>query len=398
MKGKKILLGITGSIAAYKIPELVRMLIKEGAEVKIVMTPAATSFVSPLVLSTLSRNKVQVEMFAENVWSNHVQLGRWADLFIIAPLSADTLAKMATGFCDNFLLAVYLSATCPVFAAPAMDEDMWHHAATRKNITQLLEFGHKIIDVENGELASGLVGEGRMAVPQTIFQKIKEHFRDSFFTDKKVLVTMGPTYEAIDPVRYIGNHSSGKMGMAIAENFFMQGAQVQIISGPVHVTSDFKDIQVQSVTNAEEMFNAVKTSYTDADIIVMAAAVADYKPLHISAQKIKKNEKETDLQLVKNEDILHWLGNIKSPGQLIIGFALETNDAKQNALNKLNTKKADMIVLNTTEKGSGFSGDTNKVIIFDNEGNEFPSKLTSKKEIAGFIVDVVKQKLGTKKE
>lgn len=393
MQGKKILIGITGSIAAYKTIELVRMLVKAGAEVKVIMTPAARDFVSPLVLSTLSKNKVQSDLFAEDTWSNHVMLGRWADVFVIAPLSCNTLAKMATGNCDNFLLAVYLSATCPVIAAPAMDEDMWKHPATRKNVETIRAHGVKVLNVANGELASGLTGEGRMAEPAQIFAALAKSFRKNSFQGKKVLITSGPTYEAIDPVRFIGNHSSGKMGMALAEAFYLHGADVVVISGPSNITPAFDEIQVLHVTSAQEMYNTVHAHFNETDIAVLAAAVADYKPATVADQKIKKSEVVFNLELTRTKDILASLGEIKDPEQLLVGFALETNNAFQNAVAKLENKNADLIVLNSMQDtGAGFGIDTNKVTIFDRDGNQYPSPVKSKKEIAEFIVEIVHNK------
>ncbi len=394
MQGKKILIGITGSIAAYKIPELVRMLIKAGGEVKIVMTPSAAHFVSPLVLSTLARNKVLIEMFEDNTWSNHVDLGRWADILVIAPLSCNTLAKMANGICDNFLLAVYLSATCPVMIAPAMDEDMWHHFTTKQNLQTLEQNNIQVLNTEYGELASGLTGQGRMAEPATIFQAIRVALKNNVLNGKKVLITSGPTYEALDPVRFIGNHSSGKMGVALAEAFFMQGADVLLISGPSVIQPAFGEIETVKVTSAQEMYNAVHAHFAETDIAVMAAAVADYKPLKAAEQKIKKSDNIFTLELEKTKDILASLGEIKKQNQLLAGFALETENERANALKKLKNKNADFIVLNSLQdEGAGFGKDTNKVTVFDKDGNEFESTLATKKEIASFIVDTLIEKI-----
>lgn len=394
MQGKKILIGITGSIAAYKIPELVRMLIKAGGEIKIVMTPSAAHFVSPLVLSTLARNKVLIEMFEDNTWSNHVDLGRWADILVIAPLSCNTLAKMANGICDNFLLAVYLSATCPVMIAPAMDEDMWHHFTTKQNLQTLEQNNIQVLNTEYGELASGLTGQGRMAEPATIFQAIRVALKNNVLNGKKVLITSGPTYEALDPVRFIGNHSSGKMGVALAEAFFMQGADVLLISGPSVIQPAFGEIETVKVTSAQEMYNAVHAHFAETDIAVMAAAVADYKPLKAAEQKIKKSDNIFTLELEKTKDILASLGEIKKQNQLLAGFALETENERANALKKLKNKNADFIVLNSLQdEGAGFGKDTNKVNVFDKDGNEFESTLATKKEIASFIVDTLIEKI-----
>lgn len=395
LKGKKILIGITGSIAAYKIILLVRMLMKEGVEIKIIMTPAATNFVSPLVLSTLIQQKVAIDFFSENTWANHVMMGRWADLFLIAPLSVNTLSKMANGQCDNFLLAVYLSATCPVVVAPGMDEDMWLHPATAKNIHTLESYGNFVIPVEKGFLASGLQGAGRMAEPENILLYIKEKFyRSKDFEGKKILITAGPTYEAIDPVRFIGNHSSGKMGYALADAFYEKGAEVTIVSGPVHVHKTYNGIQLISLQSALEMYNACKDIFENIDIAVMCAAVADFRPETMSKEKIKKKQEGLQLQLTQTTDILKSLGQVKKNGQMLIGFALETEHEKENALKKLHSKNADMIVLNSLrESGAGFGKDTNAVTVIDNLGNEIEIPLSSKKEVADKIVQIIIQKI-----
>jgi len=395
LKGKKILLGITGSIAAYKAILLVRLLVKAGAEVKAVMTESAKNFVSPLVLSTLSNNKVLIDLFDEDTWANHVMLGRWADVMLIAPLSCNTLSKMASGQCDNLLLAVYLSATCPVVVSPAMDEDMWHHPSTKKNIQLLQSYGNNVIDVENGELASGLVGEGRMAEPETILNYLAEFiFRGMALSGKKVLITAGPTYEAIDPVRFIGNHSSGKMGYALAESFYTKGADVYLVSGPSQQHTAYKGISIIKVMNAEEMYKAAYGLFTEVDIAVMSAAVADYKPIQVASEKIKKTDDDITLQLSKTKDILRSLGEIKNPGQLLVGFALETNNEREYALNKMRSKNADMIVLNSLrDDKAGFGHDTNKVTVFDKEGYEHELNLASKKTIAEEIVNLIIQKI-----
>jgi phosphopantothenoylcysteine decarboxylase/phosphopantothenate--cysteine ligase len=394
-EGKKILLGITGSIAAYKSILLVRLLVKAGAEVKVIITPAAKNFVSPLVLSTLSNNKVLIDLFDEDTWENHVLLGRWADVMLIAPLSCNTLSKMALGQCDNLLLAVYLSATCPVAVSPAMDEDMWRHPSTKRNIELLESYGNSIINVETGELASGLFGEGRMAEPETIAQYLSENFfRSKELNGKKVLVTAGPTYEPIDPVRFIGNHSSGKMGFALAEAFYMKGADVQLVTGPTNQKTNFNGIKVTHVVSSEDMYNASVSFYGDADITVMSAAIADYRPETIAKEKIKKTNEMLTLPLSKTKDVLKALGERKKPNQLLIGFALETNNEKEYALNKLRSKNADMIVLNSLQDAeTGFGYDTNKVIVFDKEGNEHAFALSSKKIIAREIVNLIIQKI-----
>ena len=392
LSGKKILIGVTGSIAAYKAILLVRLLIKSGAEVKVIMTPSAKDFVSPLTFSTLSKNEVLIELFNEVSWANHVNLGRWADVMLVVPLSCNTLAKMANGSCDNLLLAVYLSATCPVIVAPAMDEDMWHHPSTKLNIDKITSFGNKIIPVEKGELASGLFGEGRMAEPEQILQYLQDFFFSSKeLARKKILVTAGPTYEAIDPVRFIGNHSSGKMGVAIAEEFAQRGADVTLILGPSNAVVG-ENINVVKVTSAQQMFDACLNNFSNTDIAVMAAAVADYMPENFSTKKIKKTEDVLSLNLKKTNDILKKLGEQKSKDQIVVGFALETNNEKENALSKLEKKNVDLIILNSlNDEGAGFGTDTNKIAIFDKHGNEFHFEKKSKKLVAKDIVNTIIQ-------
>ncbi len=394
LKNKKILLGITGSIAAYKMPVLVRLLIKSGAELKVILTPAAKDFVSPLVLSTLSKNNALVDLVNNYSWANHVQLGRWADVMLIAPLSCNTLAKMANGFCDNLLTAVYLSATCPVIAAPAMDEDMWHHASVKNNISKIISFGNHIIPVENGELASGLFGEGRMAEPETIVNWITDFFLTSQqLKGKKALVTAGPTYEAIDPVRFIGNHSSGKMGVAIAKELKKRGAKVTLIIGPVQIDLPVFD-KIIKVTSAKQMYNACDEVFEQNDIAVMNAAVADYTAANISSEKIKKQQNRLAIELEPTKDILKHLGEIKKTEQFLVGFALETTNGKEYALQKLRTKNADLIVLNSlNDAGAGFGYDTNKITIFDKRENEYQFSIKSKSEVAADIVDTIVKSL-----
>lgn len=391
LQGKKILLGVSGSIAAYKSVFLVRLLIKAGAEVKVIMTPSAKDFVSPLTLSTLSRNPVFIDLFEDQNWSNHVMLGRWADIMIIAPLSCNTLGKMANGLCDNLLLAVYLSATCPVAVAPAMDEDMWHHPSTQENIKKLSSFGNHIIPVGKGELASGLYGDGRMAEPENIIDFINSNFfLTRCLSDKKAVVTAGPTYEPIDPVRFIGNHSSGKMGLAIAKELNSRGANVTLIMGPSQIQFIENGISLINVKTAEEMYNAANNNFKDADIFVMAAAVADYSPEDKASEKIKKTEDKLSISLVKTKDILKSLGEKKKPGQVLVGFALETNNEKENAIGKLKSKNADMIVLNSLrDEGAGFGHDTNKITIFDKGGQEFNFETKTKEKVAKDIVDTI---------
>ena len=393
LQGKKILLGITGSIAAYKSIYLVRLLVKAGAKVKIILTPSAKDFVSVLTLSTLSRNPVFADLFDEQSWVNHVMLGRWADIMLIAPLSCNTLGKMANGQCDNLLLAVYLSATCPVVAAPAMDEDMWHHPATKENLKRLESFGNKIIPVEKGDLASGLYGDGRMAEPEHIIQYITENFfLSSPLAGKKALVTAGPTYEPIDPVRFIGNHSSGKMGIAIAKELYNRGADVTLIIGPSQFDFSANGIEIIKVITADEMYNAANDVFDKTDIAVMAAAVADYSPVKTAKEKIKKEDEKFSLELTKTKDILKSLGERKKPGQILVGFALETNNEKQYAFKKMKEKNADMIVLNSlNDTGAGFGHDTNKITIFEKTGKEFNFETKSKNEVAKDIIDTITQ-------
>ncbi len=391
MQGKKILLGITGSIAAYKAVYLVRLFVKAGAQVKVIMTPSSGDFVSSLTLSTLTRNPVLIDLFDEQSWANHVMLGRWADLMIIAPLSCNTLAKMAHGQCDNLLLATYLSATCPVIVAPAMDEDMWRHPATKQNLVHLESFGNTIIPVGKGELASGLFGEGRMAEPE----QIVEFIRGTFFlkqplAGKKALVTAGPTYEAIDPVRFIGNQSSGKMGIAIARELHRQGADVSLILGPVTTDFSLNGIHLTKVFSAEEMYKACHAIFSKTDIAVMTAAVADYTPMAKAEQKIKKKEGILNLELIKTKDILQSLGEKKQSGQVLVGFALETVNEKHYALEKLDKKNADMIILNSlNDAGAGFGHDTNKITIFQKGGSETQFDTKSKDEVAKDIVETI---------
>jgi phosphopantothenoylcysteine decarboxylase/phosphopantothenate--cysteine ligase len=398
LQGKKILLGITGSIAAYKAIFLVRLLVTKGAEVKIIMTPTSKNFVPSLVLATLSKNKVLSELADEDTWANHVMLGRWADVMLIAPLSCNTLAKLVSGICDNLLLASYLSATCPVVVAPAMDEDMWHHPTTKRNIALVESLGQSVISVSNGELASGLYGEGRMAEPEEIVSYIEEkYFRLNRLKGKTALVTAGSTIEAIDPVRFISNHSSGKMGIAVAEALYMHGAEVELVCGNVNSAPTFKGIKVINVSSAEEMFNACISRFPAVDITVMTAAVADYTPLYVSDKKIKKTGENLELQLIKTKDILKHLGAIKNENQLLVGFALETNDEREHALYKLREKNADLIVLNSLKDAdAGFGKETNKVTIFDKDMTEYHFDLKPKRLVAEDIVELLIKKINDK--
>jgi phosphopantothenoylcysteine decarboxylase / phosphopantothenate---cysteine ligase len=389
LAGKKILIAITGSIAAYKMPVLTRLLIKEGCEVKVIMTPAAQDFVSRLTLSTLTKQLVLTDLFDEETWANHVMLGRWADVMLIAPLSCNTLGKMANGLCDNLVLATYLSATCPVVVAPAMDEDMWHHPSTKENLSRLQQHGCHVLPVGYGELASGLTGEGRMAEPEEMVRHLQQFFIASQkLAGKKVLITAGPTYESIDPVRFIGNHSSGKMGYALAEAFQRRGAFVQLVSGPVALKAPL-GVNKTGVRSAEEMYKACM-QHLDYDIAVMAAAVADYTVTQPEQEKIKKEGEELTLSLRRTKDILGSLGGQKKEGQLLVGFALETNNEETNALQKLQKKNADAIVLNSLQDdGAGFGHDTNQVTIYFKNGTRQKLPLQSKSEIAAQIVDAL---------
>lgn len=394
LQGKKILLGVTASIAAYKAALLVRLLVKQGAEVKVVMTSAANEFVTPLTLSTLSKNAVISDLATDNSWANHVMLGRWADVMLIAPLSCNTLAKMANGQCDNLLTAVYLSATCPVVVAPAMDEDMWKHPSTQNNIVKIKSYGNQIIPVGTGELASGLTGEGRMAEPEEILKWLHNFFLSSNeLAGKKALVTGGPTYEAIDPVRFIGNHSSGKMGVEIAKELNKKGAEVTLVIGPNQVAIP-EFINTIKVTSAAEMFQACTSISDSMDILVMSAAVADYTPVVVSTEKIKKKEDDMQISLKRTEDILGFIGKNKKANQFVVGFALETANEKGYALGKLQSKNADLIVLNSlNDSGAGFGYNTNKITIFDKEQNEYPFETKSKAEVAVDIVNTIIKKI-----
>jgi phosphopantothenoylcysteine decarboxylase/phosphopantothenate--cysteine ligase len=387
---KKILIGITGSIAAYKIPLLVRLLVKAGAEVKVIMTTASHDFVAPLTLSTLTKNEVLTELSENSAWANHVMLGRWADVFLIAPLTCNTLAKLANGLCDNLLTAVYLSSTCPVLVAPAMDEDMWHHPSIKRNIELIETYGNRVIPVENGDLASGLTGEGRMAELETIILWINNLFMsDKPLEGINVLVSAGPTYEALDPVRFIGNYSSGKMGLAIARELLIKGAKVTVVLGPSveKLSNDFTVVRVKS---AEDMYSTCISLFPKMDIAIMSAAVADYTPVTFASEKIKKSEDVFTINLKKTKDILKQLGTIKKEGQLLIGFALETNNEREYALKKLSDKNADMIILNSlNDEGAGFGIDTNKVTIFDKKGNEYKFETKLKTAVASDIVHTI---------
>lgn len=392
LSGKRILLGVSGSIAAYKSALLTRLLVKAGAQVKVVMTPAAHDFITPLTLSTLSKNPALTNFVKDEAgqWNNHVDLGLWADALVIAPASANTLAKMATGICDNLLMAVYLSARCPVFFAPAMDLDMLQHPSTKNNLQKLTSWGNRLIDPTHGELASGLIGTGRMAEPEEILKSLENFFSQGPLKGKKALVTAGPTHEAIDPVRFISNHSTGKMGFAIAEELANQGAEVILITGPTSLSKDLTGIKVIAVNSADEMYQASVLHFTNSDISVLSAAVADYKPATKADQKIKKKDETLTLELVKTKDIAAELGKLKRNGQIIVGFALETENEQEHAEKKLTSKKFDLIVLNSlNDKGAGFGHDTNKVTIIDSAKRKQEFNLKSKKEVARDIVTTI---------
>lgn len=392
LKDKRIVLMITGGIAAYKMNYAVRELIKSGAEVKVILTPSAEKFVSKLTLSTLSKKTVITDFYtAEENWNNHVETALWADALLVAPCTANTLSKMAHGNCDNFALAVYLSAKCPVFVAPAMDLDMYQHPSTQQNLELLEDFGNIIIPAEEGELASGLVGPGRMAEPETIIKTLESYFENEnskSLSGKKILITAGPTYEAIDPVRFIGNHSSGKMGYAIADEAAKRGAEVILISGPSSEKVKNSSVKVIRVTSAKQMFDEVFKHYDSVDVAIASAAVADYAPKKVASEKIKKNEDELTIELVKNPDILKTMGE-KKTHQYLVGFALETNNEEANAKAKLEKKNLDMIVLNSLrDQGAGFRNSTNKVRFFTKDSMlEFPLK--PKEDVAKDIMDFV---------
>ncbi len=396
LSGKKIVLGVTAGIAAYKTTYLVRLFVKAGAEVKVVMTPSAKDFVTPLTLSTLSKNEVLSSFTNEEddtaQWNNHVELALWADLFVIAPATANTLSKMAHGTCDNLLLAVYLSAKCPVYYAPAMDLDMYEHPSTKATFKKLTSFGNIQIPATHGELASGLVGKGRMAEPEDIVTFIEAEITKNLpLKGKKILITAGPTYEAIDPVRFIGNHSSGKMGYAISDEAANLGAEVILVSGPSHVTLKNSFVNKVMVTSAKEMYLAVHEHFTSCDVAILSAAVADYRPAVIASEKIKKKEGLLTLQLEKTEDILASIGKIKTK-QFLVGFALETQNELENAKNKLQKKNLDLIVLNSLkDKGAGFKGDTNKVTFVTKDNKVLPFSVKPKTEVAKDILQYILQ-------
>ncbi|MDQ6529115.1 bifunctional phosphopantothenoylcysteine decarboxylase/phosphopantothenate--cysteine ligase CoaBC [Flavobacterium sp. LHD-85] len=394
LNGKKILLGVSGGIAAYKTATLVRLFIKAGAHVQVIMTPASKDFVTPLTLSTLSKNPVHSSFFNQDdqdeVWNNHVELALWADFMLIAPATANTLSKMATGNCDNLLIATYLSAKCPVYFAPAMDLDMYKHPSTLSSFAALKQYGNIMIPAESGELASGLSGEGRMAEPENIVAFLEADLESKLpLKGKKILVTAGPTYEAIDPVRFIGNHSSGKMGFDIANEAASLGAEVFLIAGPTHLKAKNSLIKVVDVVSAQEMYDACHLHFNDVDVAIAAAAVADYRPKFVADQKIKKNTEEFSIELEKTKDILSSLGAIKK-NQFLIGFALETENEIENAKLKIQKKNLDLIVLNSLQdKGAGFKKETNKVTFIDKNFEIEPMELKSKESVAADILNKV---------
>ena len=395
LRGKKIVLGISASIAAYKSAHLVRLLIKSGAEVKVVMTPASVDFVTPLTLSTLSKNPVHSAFTKEGdenaVWTNHVELGLWADLLLIAPATSNTLAKMVTGTCDNLLLATYMSAKCPVYIAPAMDLDMYQNPATQENLAKLSHMGHTILEAEHGELASGLIGQGRMAEPENIVEAIALSLRKAQpLYGKKVLVNAGPTYEMIDAVRFIGNFSTGKMGVAIAQQALKLGADVTLVLGPTNAPFDLSGMKDVRVTSAEEMHKACLAAFINTDYAILTAAVADFKPKSTSNEKIKKGAASMQIDLVPTVDILADLGTTKKNNQVLVGFALETNDELNYAIQKLERKNLDFIVLNSLrDAGAGFGHDTNKVTVISRAGAQVESALLPKTEIASEIWKII---------
>lgn len=395
LSGKKIVLGVSGGIAAYKTASLVRLFIKAGANVQVVMTPASKDFVTPLTLSTLSKNPVHSTFYNDDedaVWNNHVELGLWADLMLVAPATANTLSKMANGTCDNLLIATYLSAKCPVYFAPAMDLDMYKHPSTLASFNLLQQFGNTMIPAESGELASGLSGEGRMAEPENIIAFLEADLESKLpLKGKKILVTAGPTYEAIDPVRFIGNHSSGKMGFDIAEHAAGLGAQVILVSGPTHLKPKNSSINLVNVTSAQEMYDAAHRYFADVDVAISAAAVADYRPKFPATQKIKKTEDAFTIELEKTQDILASLGKVKQK-QFLIGFALETENEIENAKLKIQKKNLDLIVLNSLQdEGAGFGKSTNKITFIDKNFEIEPMPLKTKEAVAEDILNKVIQ-------
>ena len=388
LTGKKVLVAVSGSIAAYKSLLLVRQLKKEGCEVKVIMTPAASHFVSALSFSTLSGHPVHDDLFEEDTWNNHVEMGMWADIMLVSPATANTIAKASNGICDSLVMAVYLSAKCPVVFCPAMDLDMYKHPSTIANLEKLKSYGNHVIEAGFGELASGLIGQGRLAEVEEIVQFLEQYFTESLIlADKTFIVTAGPTFEALDPVRFIGNHSSGKMGIAIANQLASKGGKVILVLGPTNQKTTAERVTTINCTSADDMYAAVNNAYQEANAVIFAAAVADYKPAAVSSQKIKKSADAFSLDLVKNVDIAYEIGLKKKKGTIHVGFALETENEEANGLKKINKKNFDFLVLNSlNDEGAGFKHDTNKIKIIDNSGSITPYPLKSKEEVAADIV------------
>ena len=393
LNGKKIILAVSGSIAAYKSALIIRLLIKAGASVKVIMTEASEDFITPLTLSTLSKNPVLKDFTKDadsGEWNNHVELGLWADAIIVAPATANTIAKMVSGHADSLLLAVYLSARCPVFVAPAMDLDMFQHGSTQENLKTLIERGNLIIQPESGELASGLIGEGRLTEPEHILEFLNKYFAEkASLNGLKVMISAGPTHEPIDPVRFIGNHSSGKMGFELAEEAAKRGAEVTLIAGPVSLETPHGVDRI-NVKTAQDMFDACTGNFDEQDIIIMAAAVADYTPIKVASEKVKKKAEDWNIELKKTKDVLAWLGENKKVNQKLIGFALETENEQANAVGKLERKNLDLIVLNSLkDTGAGFQHNTNKVTIIDRNNKVTSFELKSKQDVAIDILDTI---------
>ncbi len=393
LKGKKILIGITGSIAAYKIPLLIRALVREGADVQVILTENARDFITPLTLSTLTNRPALTYPFDESdgTWNSHVEMGNWADLMLIAPASASTMSKMVSGNADNLLLTTYLAAKCPVFFAPAMDLDMYRHPSTTANIKKLVSYGNKLIQPGEGELASGLCGAGRLEEPENILEYIKKYFESNrVFQEKKFLISAGPTYEAIDPVRFIGNHSSGLMGFALAKKATEMGAEVILVSGPTHLNIEDPLITKIDVVSASEMYDECTENFSDADVTIMSAAVADYSPVNPAGNKLKKDNSIYSIELKPTKDILAALGKEKRTDQILVGFALETDNETENAIKKLNNKNLDIIVLNSLkDKGAGFGRDTNKITLIEKNGKQTSFELKSKTDVALDILNKI---------
>ena len=392
LKGKKIIVGVTGSIAAYKSAQLIRLLVKEGAEVKVIMTSLAKEFITPLTLATLAKNPILVDFFdpTNGNWNSHVDLGLWADAYLIAPATANTIAKMATGVADNLLLTTYLSAKCPVFVAPAMDLDMFAHPTTQRNLEALTAIGNKVIEPASGELASGLDGKGRMEEPEKILRYMDDYFTTKGLLGRKILITAGPTYEKIDPVRFVGNYSTGKMGFALAESCAKHGADVCLIAGPVQLKTIHPNIERIDVESASEMYNAVMDRFYGSDGAILCAAVADFTPVTVADIKVKREKENLQLELKPTQDIAAEVGKMKMGSQFLVGFALETNNEEANALQKMERKNLDFIVLNSlNDEQAGFGYDTNKICILHRSGTKIPFDLKSKAAVADDIVSEI---------